>query len=132
VAGSRAGNTAPSRLVRAPTCSAATTRRRASNCSHPTRSINAAGVDLYPRSVKNPRRSTTATASTVARSTRRVAPSHKVITDSNSWSAPDSTTPGQRVSGRHQIAVRTLERGLGHASILARHTDKTGPSGLSG
>ena len=43
--------------------------------------------------MKNPRRSNTATASTVARSNRRAAPSHSVITDSNSASAPDSTTP---------------------------------------
>ena len=32
--------------------------------------------------------------------------------------------PGQRVSGRHQMAVRTLERGLGHApSLLERLFD---------
>jgi hypothetical protein len=29
------------------------------------------------------------------------------------------------------MAVRTLERSLGHASILARCTDKTGPSGFA-
>ena len=40
-AASRAGNTDPSRLVRAVTCSAATVRRRASNRSHPNRSPNA-------------------------------------------------------------------------------------------
>ena len=46
VAGNRAGSSAPSNPTRGVTCSAATTRRRASNRSHPSRSLNAAAADL--------------------------------------------------------------------------------------
>ncbi len=46
VAGSRAGSTAPSSPVRGVTCSAATTRRRDSKRSQPSRSLSAAAGDV--------------------------------------------------------------------------------------
>ncbi len=78
-----------------------------------------------------PRRSSAATASTVARSSRRTTDSH---VPSSATMLGVAARPGrveQRVGRLHQQALRGSGRALGHALILATTTDKTGPSTAS-
>ena len=119
---------APSNPVRGVTCSAAVTRRRASNRSQPSRSLNACNRRLvtalgeHPVAVQPgnrghgdliqlPRQSPhTASEPTPAR--RRARRRHAQ----------------QRIDRLHKQALRGSERALGHAYIFASTTDNSGAS----
>ena len=109
VAGSRAGSAEPSSPTRGETRSAATTRRRASNRSQPSRSARAAADDLYPFSANTPRRSSAATAETAVRSSLRAAFSHRVRSATRSASVPvpaiASSASNACVSRRSSVAI---------------------------